>query len=260
MRIHTRPLLLIVSLTTALAATACTDDALDDDPVAVGAVAQELGRAPALTYPLIRQDTALGAWVYQQLGKGWLRWMVAIPAATNPVLDQTGAACGIGQAGPVWYLAGTFGGSVTRSCDVPFGKLLYFPLVNAFSTVPPFAVTPETDEAYWTAQVTPYLLGTRTDTCALRLRLDGREILADTAARDLALWTAVLDPFPVVLAEAGIYGDFPGGVWPLGYFGGHYALFAPLTRGDHTLEFGGARCDAGTPFFEVSATYHLHVQ
>lgn len=260
MRTTRTALALIATLTTTFAIGACADAPEEEEPILVGESAQELSRAPLRDYPLIRQDTAVGAWIYQQLAKGWLRWMEAIPAATNPVLDETGANCAVGQGGPVWYLAGTFGGPVDRSCDVPFGRLLYFPLVNAFSTIPPFAVTPEQDEAFWTARATNFILGTRAQTCELRLRIDGREVLADLAARDQALWTALLEPFSVDMAEDGIFGDLPGGEWPYAYIGGHFALFAPLTRGEHTLEFGGAKCDGDERFFEVAATYHLRVE
>lgn len=37
--------------------------------------------------------------------------------------------CASDQAGPVWYLAGTAGGSVMRNCTVPAGKALFFPLI-----------------------------------------------------------------------------------------------------------------------------------
>jgi hypothetical protein len=37
----------------------------------------------------------------------------------------------VGQRGPVWLLAGTFsGGSATRSCSIPQGEWLFFPVVN----------------------------------------------------------------------------------------------------------------------------------
>ena len=36
----------------------------------------------------------------------WWEFMVSIPAPNNPILDTTGADCGIAQAGPVWFLEG----------------------------------------------------------------------------------------------------------------------------------------------------------
>ena len=38
----------------------------------------------------------------------------------------------VGQSGSVWFLAGIFGGgSATRTCAVPAGKALYFPVLNS---------------------------------------------------------------------------------------------------------------------------------
>src|ERR1700736_2743901 len=48
----------------------------------------------------------------------WWQWLLPIPPALNPNLDTTGVNCAQGQAGPVWFLAGTFGGSATRTCTV----------------------------------------------------------------------------------------------------------------------------------------------
>ncbi|MET8626712.1 hypothetical protein ABZW30_23635 [Kitasatospora sp. NPDC004669] len=48
----------------------------------------------------------------------------------NPVSDQDGHLCAQGQKGGIWFLAGTFGETVTRSCTVPAGVPIAFPLVN----------------------------------------------------------------------------------------------------------------------------------
>ena len=34
----------------------------------------------------------------------------SIPSKDSPALDKTGENCGIGQSGPVWFLAGVTGG------------------------------------------------------------------------------------------------------------------------------------------------------
>ncbi|MEU8850754.1 hypothetical protein AB0C70_32045 [Streptomyces sp. NPDC048564] len=52
------------------------------------------------------------------------------PEGTNPVADQGGSSCGRNQARDVWFLADSFGGQVKRSCKVPSGVPLAFPLVN----------------------------------------------------------------------------------------------------------------------------------
>ncbi len=62
----------------------------------------------------------------------WWRWVVSIPIKYNPVFDNTGVCAGINQLGPVWYLVGTFGENKVRirSCTIPFGKCLFFPVIN----------------------------------------------------------------------------------------------------------------------------------
>jgi len=52
----------------------------------------------------------------------------------NPVTDTTGQFCATGQKGAVWFLAGTFGvpSSVSRTCTVPAGQALFFPVIGEF--------------------------------------------------------------------------------------------------------------------------------
>jgi hypothetical protein len=258
MKKQTISAILITVMGTAIASAGCTERIDADEDVSASSV-HELGAQHHGTYPLVPPVGSLGRHVYRQLAKGWLRWMAAIPAETNPATDETGAFCGDGQSGPIWYLAATFGGPATRSCDVPFGKFMFFPLVNSIVTVSPEELTATEDEAFWAEIARDFIPGARPLTCELTLRLDGHEILADTAERDRTLWTEVLDPFTLTVADDGVFGDFDGGVWPLAFIGGHFALFAPLTPGDHTLEFGGVLCDGGVTLFDTSVTYHLHV-
>ncbi|MGC5015001.1 signal protein [Streptosporangium sp. DT93] len=44
--------------------------------------------------------------------------------------DTTGRLCDRNQPDDVWFLAGTFGGTVRRTCAVPPGRPVVFPLVN----------------------------------------------------------------------------------------------------------------------------------
>ena len=62
----------------------------------------------------------------------WWNWITSIPEENNPVGDETGEKCTIGQKGPVWFLPGTSGGKLERTCTVPAGKalFLYFLMQN----------------------------------------------------------------------------------------------------------------------------------
>ena len=76
---------------------------------------------------------------YGEWSARWWQWLLSIPAAVNPNLDPTGANCNRGQEDnedTVWFLAGTFGGSATRTCTIPAGKPIFFPLINTVAFKP----------------------------------------------------------------------------------------------------------------------------
>jgi hypothetical protein len=54
----------------------------------------------------------------------WWQTFLSIPASANP-LDR----CDLGTADVV-FLAGTTGGSATRSCTIPAGKSILVPVIN----------------------------------------------------------------------------------------------------------------------------------
>ena len=49
---------------------------------------------------------------YGEWAAAWWQWVLAIPASVNPRFDTTGADAGEHQSGPVWFLAGNFGGAL----------------------------------------------------------------------------------------------------------------------------------------------------
>jgi hypothetical protein len=60
----------------------------------------------------------------------WWQWAYLMPEANNPLVDDTGNNCANNQTGPVWFLAGTGGGAVTRECTIPSDKALLIPIIN----------------------------------------------------------------------------------------------------------------------------------
>lgn len=66
-----------------------------------------------------------------QLAQQWRQWALNTPAASNPLLDSTGAFANSNNDGPVFFVAGNVGGSTTRSFTAPAGKPIYVPLVDA---------------------------------------------------------------------------------------------------------------------------------
>src|SRR2546422_1386860 len=76
---------------------------------------------------------------YGEWGALWWRWALSIPT-DNPVADTTGQFAATGQAGPVWFLAGSFGATVTRTVQVPAGKGLFFPPSITYGSAPASAI------------------------------------------------------------------------------------------------------------------------
>lgn len=70
----------------------------------------------------------------------WWKWLHSIPKDRNPASDTTGENCDVSQVQPhVWFLAGTFGGSVIRNCKIEYGKALLFPIITSIFS---FALDP----------------------------------------------------------------------------------------------------------------------
>ena len=73
----------------------------------------------------------------------WWQWVMSLEPEVNPQLDNSGSRCGNGQSGPVWFLAGNYGGSTTRTCTVPANTALFYPVVNALCWKPDDGETEE---------------------------------------------------------------------------------------------------------------------
>src|SRR5436309_708111 len=67
---------------------------------------------------------------YTEWAGKWHQWLISVPQPLNPATDPTGSNCGQNQTGPVWFLAGTTGGSAERTCTIPSGKAILFPVIS----------------------------------------------------------------------------------------------------------------------------------
>ncbi|MGW1026419.1 hypothetical protein ACWD4J_22455 [Streptomyces sp. NPDC002577] len=60
----------------------------------------------------------------------WWKWALSAPDDASPVKDTTGEHAGWKQPEDVWFLAGTYGGKVTRHCEIPADRPVFFPVLN----------------------------------------------------------------------------------------------------------------------------------
>jgi hypothetical protein len=192
---------------------------------------------------------------YGEWGARWWQWVDAIPADSNPLLDATGASCGIGQSGPVWFLAGTTGGSATRSCTVPTGKAIFFPIFNVLNDYPcpdpSFQPPPgQTMEEFLTEGANAFV----SYVTELEVEVDGVSLQNPFDYRATSsLFTFTGDP-----SLAGVIDPCITGEPQVGVADGYWVMLAPLRVGEHTIH-SRAVADFSGFIFEVETTYHLTI-
>jgi hypothetical protein len=183
----------------------------------------------------------------------WWQWADSIAAADNPILDQTGDDCGQSQSGSVWFLAGTAGGSVVRSCTVPVGKAILFPIItinNDFPCPDPnFRPAPGQSLEDFLTEGAQAVIDLVDD---LAVEVDGVPLQNLSAHRATSvLFTFTGDPSLIPVFDPCITGTPQAGVSD-----GYWIMLAPLSRGEHTVRFRAGISSFG---FQTEATYHLTI-
>jgi hypothetical protein len=180
---------------------------------------------------------------YSELAGAWWNWALAAPAAESPLIDPTGENCSNGQAGKIWFLAGSWAGDTERSCTVPTGKAIFFPLINGLSFAPEFGTTEAEVRADVNSDIDP--------TNVLVCEIDGVPL------DDLFSYRAESPEggFTFIVPEGSILYDWLLGDRYPAVADGYWLLLPPLPKGDHIIYFH-AEMTTG----EVQdMTYHLTV-
>lgn len=204
-------------------------------PAQAGAPVINTGIAPPNSTPYSQ--------TYSEWAASWLQWALSIPADQSPLLDTTGEFCHVGQSGPVFFLAGNFGGTTVRQCTVPEGKALFFPLLNFFWVQTPF------DPPY-TIEELRDIVGPPMDGAILTCEIDGRPI------KNLSSYREESVVFTTTLPEGNLFGIDAGDYAPC-LDNGYYLMLWPLKKGRHTIHFTGETADHS---FAVDVTYYLTVE
>lgn len=169
----------------------------------------------------------------EEWSKRWWHWALSFEDEDSPVADPDGRRCSAGQSGPVWFLAGGYGSQRTvRSCRLPAGKTLFFPLVNVI------AFPPE-DEREACASLMLRAEAQTDDPDALVLDVNGRRFRSLAAHRQATRGCFLVSPED----DAPAAGN------------GYYVAFGPLKAGRYTLNFGGI-----LPGLSQAVTYTLDVR
>jgi hypothetical protein len=161
-----------------------------------------------------------------QLSADWWQWAESIPHESNPVRDLTGENCGVGQQGEVWFLAGGFGSSkIRRSCTIPQGNSVFFPVINMVYWRRGSASTLTCDQA---KEFSALNNETALD---LFVELDGVPIADVKQYRSSS--QECFDVYGRIPKDQRPYDAYPSAS------DGYWILLKPLPAGRHTLRFGG---------------------
>lgn len=186
---------------------------------------------------------------YGEWTSKWWQWALSIPTEKNPTKDNTGVNCAIAQNGPVWFLAGTFGGSVDRTCNVPAGKAIMFPVYNAecsYAEYPQYKTESELrncakDQADKVTSLVASIDGIKIDNLKQKYRVQSQL-------------------FDLMFPNNNVYG-VPSGP-SKAVSDGYWVILQPLSPGKHEVRFSGSSIDftSSAPMnFATEAKYHLNV-
>lgn len=193
---------------------------------------------------------------YGQWSARWWQFVFSIPAADNPQLHDD--KCEVGQSGPVWFLTGKFCVeescqsflSATRSCTIPAGKALFFPVANSW--VDNLGVDPPLSTEQLRELAKEFQDAVTSMSCAV----DGVPIrgLSNTSA-----YRVVSPVFDYTIPEDNLFTafgyNFPAQTVEGAVADGVYLMLAPLSAGQHVIRFA-ATFNYG---FAFDITYNITV-
>lgn len=196
---------------------------------------------------------------YEEWSAAWWQWVLSIPADDNPLLDQTGEKCNIGQSGKVFFLVGTAPpapSAATRACTIPAGKAIFFPIINIENDFPcpdpNFKPAPGQSLEDFLTEGAKAVIDHVTE---LEVEIDGVALknLFDYRATS-PLFTFTGDP-SLIIIDPCITGSPQPAVSD-----GYWIMLTPLPPGQHEIHFRGVENFPESNFtFETEVTYHIIV-
>jgi hypothetical protein len=187
---------------------------------------------------LLPPDERVAGKTQEEWSREWWQWAGSFQWNASPVADPTGALCANGQQGDVWFLAGTYDtGRTIRTCTVPRGKYLFFPLVN-------YMMTPRSNPAATCEDMARVVARFTEGALRLVLEVDGQRY-GDLLEHRLPTRECF---------DLGARATPPVRVYPTAG-NGYYVMLRPLPPGKHEINFGGI-----LPSLLQAVTYTLIVE
>jgi hypothetical protein len=206
----------------------------------------EAGISNQEIYPINSKPYGL---TYGEWTAKWWQWAYSMPTIDNPTVDETGAKCSLGQNDTnVWFLAGTGGGKVSRSCTIPAEKAILFPIINVecdYLSTPEFKTESDLRECAKADQ---------DKATNLQATIDGVDI------PDLKKYRVQSPLFNITLPTDNAPG-LPAGIMEA-VSDGYWILLKPLPLGNHKIHFTGSIIDytaTGPLNFVSDAEYDITI-
>lgn len=172
----------------------------------------------------------------------WWQQALAVHEGSGSPFEAGSVDCTALGTGHVAFLVGTTGGAASRSCSLPAGTAVLFPLINTESSIIEGNGTTEAELRANAGQLADQF----TDLTAV---VDGTA-LSDLGSyrfqSPLFTWTAPVD---------NVFGVPPTSDPTTAVADGYWIMLTPLSPGVHTISFGGAVPNV----FTTAATYTITV-
>lgn len=204
---------------------------------------------------------------YGEWSNAWWLWALSIPKDTNPIAEGD---CDQQQSGDVFFLAGNMGGASKRTCTIPAGKAIFFPIVNLTVTVCPEVVNADftcdmaTSEQSMQDNAESYL---DMNQPTMTLEVDGHAITALDQGR--AQTGKFIDPTQDYMQHvfqspcSGPIRDntcnMPVGSDRAGFGDGYWVMLNELPAGKHTVHFTAKVPSGPDMTFELDVSYDLTI-
>lgn len=192
-------------------------------------------------YPV---DSVIYGKTYGEWSAEWWKWVFAIPASSNPLMDDGSGKFFEGQSGDVWFLAGSWNGNTKLKCEVPAGKAIFIPIINGeCSRIEGNGETEEELRACASNQM-DYVTVTEA-------KVDGRKL------KNLDNYRVESDLFIFKLPKDNVLGLNPESSKSVA--DGYWIMLEPLSKGEHKIYVYGKAVFNDGSSFETEMMYYITV-
>jgi hypothetical protein len=153
----------------------------------------------------------------------WLQWNIGIPEDEHPRFSYMPEKCAVDQNGPVWFLSDLgASGKEVRSCTIPSGKAILFPILSGQCDYGLKEVNKNDDKLIECAKK-------GNDFSTVAASVNGNEL------RNLKDYRATSGFFNITIPRDNIFEADPGTFRSI--VDGYFVFLEPLPPGKHEIKF-----------------------